>query len=331
MKSERVQDEVLQQMIFKISDAVVYLDSDFCMQWWNQPAGHLLELRPYHQQRRLVEILSYPEVNNFLKYPRGSLHLQLENHTTITLTLIPDSNSGCFLIVKNVSENHFTDKVRQDFVANVSHELRTPLTVMHGYLETLSEIDTEHQFHIIFQQMQQQTLRMKALVNDLLLLSRLEGQEIDKSSLTVIDIPRLLKEVRSAGLSLSNKRHAIDLNITSEASIMGDVSELRSAFSNLLFNAIRYTPEGGHVTLRWFEQDKYLCFSVKDTGIGIPHQHISRITERFYRVDQGRSRDAGGTGLGLAIVKHVLLRHNASLEINSKEKEGSEFICSFHA
>ncbi len=316
-------------LISRLSDAIVYLDKDFNIFWWNPSAASLLDLKKRHKNRPITERISHPDFEDFLKHRGDSLELELKRNTAVAVMLLSYGNSDYLLVAKDISEGYFLNKMRQDFVANVSHELRTPLTVMHGYLETLIERGKEEPYFSIFQYMQQQTQRMSDIVTDLLLLSRLEGQEVDTDNCVEINIHQLLDDVLASGLTLSNKNHIITLEINSDENVYGNVSELRSAFSNLLFNAIRHVAEKGTINLTWYKDNNHLKFSVKDNGVGISKKHIPRLTERFYRVDKGRARDAGGTGLGLAIVKHVLIRHNAKLIIESEEGKGSEFICCF--
>ncbi len=225
------------------------------------------------------------------------------------------------------------ERMRQDFVANVSHELRTPLTVIHGYLETLihQDLDETKYLRKIFLQMHQQTLRMENLIEDLLLLSRLESEEEDDDTeKSIVNVPKLLKAIcKEANTFSGEQKHSIQLKVEPKLFIEGNAFELRSLFSNIIFNAVKYTPAGGNILIRWFNKNNSVYFSVKDTGIGIAAKHIPRLTERFYRVDPGRSRRSGGTGLGLAIAKHVLLRHQAKLDVESKVGVGSVFTCIF--
>jgi two-component system phosphate regulon sensor histidine kinase PhoR len=220
--------------------------------------------------------------------------------------------------------------MRRDFVANVSHELRTPLTVVSGFVENLEDMSDLNQdsarraLHL----MAEQTRRMDNLVADLLTLSRLENEQSPLREESV-DIKALLDEVYQDGKLLSGERHSLRLETASTANLFGNRDELHSAFGNLLSNAIRYTPEGGEILLRWFERGGQPVFSVQDSGIGIAAQHIPRLTERFYRVDRSRSRETGGTGLGLAIVKHIAMRHQAKLEVVSEEGKGSTFALVF--
>lgn len=222
------------------------------------------------------------------------------------------------------------DKMRQDFVANVSHELRTPLTVIHGYLETLlDQTDDDHPWHEILMQMYQQSENMEKLVADLLLLARLETDQptIDKAPVAVAS---MLKNICEEAKVLSgDKQHQFNLELDYELNISGQERELRSAFSNIIFNAVNYTPANGNITVKWYCDGNKIKLAVTDTGIGIEQKHIPRLTERFYRVDKARSRSKGGTGLGLAIIKHVLLRHHAQLQIESEVSKGSTFTCVF--
>lgn len=224
------------------------------------------------------------------------------------------------------------EKIRQDFVANVSHELRTPLTVMHGYLESLvnRKGDNVKVTKKIVSQLYQHTLRMENIVNDLLLLSRLEGgqqQELEEKSVNVCELLKhICEDAKEIG---SIKKHKIELIVDEHLNLLGSKEELKSVFTNLVINAVKYTPADGCIIIRWFLKDGQAIFSVEDTGIGIEPKHIPRLTERFYRVDKARSRDSGGTGLGLAIVKHVLMRHNADLTIKSELNIGSVFTCIF--
>lgn len=221
-------------------------------------------------------------------------------------------------------------RMRQDFVANVSHELRTPLTVIHGYIEILLSAykNSDPKLYEIWQKVFEQAERMEHLVADLLLLSKLESEEpISKKE--PCKVPELIKKIVIDAEGLSKGRHKIMCDIDLKLDLLGETAEIRSAFSNLVMNAVHYTPDAGEICLNWYADKKALYFEVKDNGIGIPSKHIPRLTERFYRVDKGRSRQSGGTGLGLAIVKHVLMRHEASLEIQSEVGKGSTFTAIF--
>jgi two-component system, OmpR family, phosphate regulon sensor histidine kinase PhoR len=228
-----------------------------------------------------------------------------------------------------ISHIQHLERMRQDFVANVSHELRTPLTVIHGYLETLMAQPENRHLGKIFMQMFQQTLRMQNLIADLLLLS---AMEIDEQNATVkhpVHVSGLLELITEEARILSANKHRIVLESDDDLCLQGNENELRSLFSNIIFNAVKYTPAGENIHISWQKQKKNAIFKVVDTGIGIAKEHIPRITERFYRVDKARSRESGGTGLGLAIAKHVLIRHDGQLKIKSQVGKGSTFSCIF--
>ena len=223
--------------------------------------------------------------------------------------------------------------MRRDFIANVSHELRTPLTVVGGFVETLADAPdlpaTESKRY--FDLMLDHTRRMQHLLDDLLTLSQLESDDHALKDDVPINVHELAGALKSDAESLSRGRHNIQLKLDSQAGLKGNLQEVRSALGNLVSNAVRYTADGGKITLSWREQGDEGVFSVADTGEGIAPEHIPRLTERFYRVDRSRSRETGGTGLGLAIVKHVLARHGARLDIQSIPGKGSTFSVAFPA
>lgn len=224
------------------------------------------------------------------------------------------------------------ERIRQDFVANVSHELRTPLTVIHGYLETLldQDLDETRPWKKIFLQMHQQTMRMENLVENLLLLSRLESREIGKRIELPVDVSAMLVNICSEAKELSGDlNHVFQLNVDNKLKLLGWPEELYSLFSNIIFNSVKYTPAEGLIEIEWMKKNDCAFFVVRDTGIGIAEEHIPRLTERFYRVDPARTRASGGTGLGLALAKHILLRHQAELIIESTFGKGSVFTCVF--
>ncbi|HYF97962.1 MAG TPA: ATP-binding protein, partial [Coxiellaceae bacterium] len=213
-----------------------------------------------------------------------------------------------------------------------SHELRTPLTVIHGYLEILlsQTQDSSPQYQTIFEEMYQQTTRMENLVENLLLLARLENDEAMSEIQSEVNVAQLLTRICQEAEQLSGKaKHHITLKADENLKLLGVEDELRSLFSNIIFNAVKYTPANGTIQVEWFSKKDKAYFAVTDSGIGIAAKDIPRITERFYRVDKARSRASGGTGLGLAIAKHVLLRHNGQLDIESKLAEGTRFCCIF--
>lgn len=257
----------------------------------------------------------------------------------LDLQLIALGNNQKLLISRDMTQLEKVDVMRRDFIANVSHELRTPLTVVGGFLETLSDMDgaVPKSLQGYFAMMEEQTARMRRIIEDLLTLSTIESNTGSPDN-SEINMASLLKSVQNDAIGLSqslNKaRHRILLEVDAELNLKGSVDELRSVFSNLVSNAIRYTPENtakghGKIVIGWQMQNKQPVFSVRDSGIGIEAQHIERLTERFYRVDKSRSRETGGTGLGLSIVKHILIRHQAKLDISSEFGVGSTFSVIF--
>jgi two-component system phosphate regulon sensor histidine kinase PhoR len=252
--------------------------------------------------------------------------------TALSVHLVPYGEKEKLLMARDITGWERLETMRRDFVANVSHELRTPLTVVSGFLETLSDLNgpDPEMTRRSLQLMSQQTQRMTHLVEDLLTLSRLEST-YNPPREDEVDIPELSRSVYQEALALSASRHQITLHINTESWMRGSTDELRSALGNLVSNAVRYTPDKGAIDILWESTDGGLVFSVRDTGIGIESHHISRLTERFYRIDRSRSRETGGTGLGLAIVKHAVARHQASLDVDSKQGSGSRFAIRFPA
>lgn len=240
----------------------------------------------------------------------------------------PIDKETCLVMLRDHTRMHHLEKMRTDFVGNVSHELRTPLTVILGFLENLTSADDLKPAHARgMKLMQEQAIRMNNLVNDLLMLSRLESDET--KPMTAVDMPRLLMQVfdHAGANNQSDPQagHLLNIHLDTDKHILGIESYLYSAVYNLVTNAIKYTPNGGEIDIIWEEVAGETHLSVIDNGIGIAQKHLSRLTERFYRVDNGRSRATGGTGLGLAIVKHVLNKHDARLEISSKQGQGTTF------
>ena len=249
----------------------------------------------------------------------------------IQLLITRYGNNEHLMLVRDVTRIHQLEQMRKDFIANVSHELRTPLTVIFGYLETLLDNveEVNPRWVRALQQMHQQGGRMQTLLNDLLLLAKLEATDYPSDN-HPLDIRTLLETITEDAQELSGgKNQQISLDLESDVHLKGSETEVRSAFSNLIFNAVKYTPAEGKIRVRWWSDERGAHLSVQDSGIGIEPKHLPRLTERFYRVDSSRASNTGGTGLGLAIVKHVLLRHRGSLEINSVPGKGSVFTCHF--
>lgn len=248
----------------------------------------------------------------------------------LEIWLIPLVSKQKLLISRDITQLEKVDSMRRDFIANVSHELRTPLTVVGGFIETLSDMEgaVPDSIRSYFDMMQDQTTRMRRLIEDLLTLSHIESNTQPPED-RLIEMSALVNMLHNDAKALSNGKHKISVDIDEHLNLTGAVDELLSALSNLVSNAVRYTPEGGEIRISWQPRNKQAVFSVTDNGIGIEQQHIDRLTERFYRVDRSRSRETGGTGLGLSIVKHILTRHQARLEIRSTLGKGSTFSAIF--
>jgi len=315
-----------------LPDAAVVLGKDDEIEWANAAAKNVLGLQSSDRGQRIPNLIRYPVFVRYLNIGNFNETIIMPSPTQsniILLVRIVSYGAGLrLLIAQDVTQLRKIEQMRKDFVANVSHELRTPLTVLKGYLETLQELEqplTPLMSHSI-QQMQEQSERMQYLVDDLLLLSNLETQP--KKTLCV-DIPTLLDKICKENENLNNSAGRIELTLETNAHIKGDEHELRSAFSNLLVNALKYSPLNSIVKIRWRQTSQNLILDIEDEGEGISETEIPRITERFYRIDVKRTYKVAGTGLGLAIVKHVLLRHDAHLVINSELHKGSTFSCVF--
>ncbi len=319
-----------------LPDAIIALNPRGEILWWNRAATILFELKD-HQDTYIGDLLTQSEFKEFLtRKTHKPIEIQLlnEHKTIVSCSLVNYDEEQQLLIAKDVTRIRRLEMMRRDFVANVSHELRTPLTVVHGYLENLIEQDKAEKNPLtsIYNQMYQQTVRMGKLIKDLLLLSRLEIKLPDEDSLPKVKVGLMLQEICKDAKSLSgSNNHNIQLNVDPTLGLYGQEDELRSAFSNIIFNAVKYTPPNGNIYVEWFKGAEGALLRVHDSGIGIAPEHIPRLTERFYRVDKARSRSSGGTGLGLAIVKHVLKRHRARLYIDSESDAGSTFSCKFRA
>ncbi|MBI3902346.1 MAG: phosphate regulon sensor histidine kinase PhoR [Nitrosomonadales bacterium] len=327
----------MEQATSALPEGVVILDDTDHIEWCNPLAEKhfgLDSVRDIGQQitylARQPEFVQYLTMRDFSEplILRGSR----EGSLVLSLKLILYGSGKRLLISRDITHLERIETMRRDFVANVSHELRTPLTVVNGFVETLHDMPSlendmaRRALHL----MGEQTQRMEHLVDDLLTLSRLEDA-LNTLQEETVAAPVLMRTLLQEGQALSGGRHILRLELESEYSLLGNAEELRSAFGNLVTNAIRYTPQGGEIVLRSFERDGQPVFSVRDSGIGIASQHIPRLTERFYRVDRSRSRETGGTGLGLAIVKHIVNRHQAKLDISSEEGRGSTFSIVFPA
>jgi two-component system phosphate regulon sensor histidine kinase PhoR len=326
----------VQESTAALKDAVIMLDSDGNLEWWNRAAETLLGLKTPQD--------SGQPVTNLVRHPRFKEYFEQENYLEpleipspisdrlrIQLHITRYGNNEHLMLVRDVTRIHQLEQMRKDFVANVSHELRTPLTVIAGYLETLLDNveEVNPRWVRALTQMQQQGVRMQTLLNDLLLLAKLEATDYPSDNQPVA-IDSLLQSIKGDAQALSGQRNQrITLDAEPGVRLKGSEAELRSAFSNLVFNAVKYTQDEGQIRIRWWADAQGAHLSVQDSGIGIDPKHLPRLTERFYRVDSSRNSTTGGTGLGLAIVKHVLLRHRGRLEISSVPGHGSTFTCHF--
>lgn len=315
----------------QLPDAVVLLDQHQQIRWFNHAAENLLGLRrPQDRGIGLQQRLQASELSGWLQdgshEPLNDITAPGHPESQLNVSMLPFGQRQHLLLARDVSHLNRLEQVRRDFVANVSHELRTPLTVIHGYLELIDPEDMPELAGVIGE-MRVQSKRMGQIVEDLLTLSRLETQF--QLSDERVPMAALLATVRKEAEALSQGRHQISLESTAEADLLGSPKDLHSAFSNLASNAVRYTPSGGSIVIRWKRDADGATYSVTDTGFGIPATHLARLTERFYRVSSSRSRDSGGTGLGLSIVKHVLNLHQAQLHVDSAPGTGSTFACHF--
>lgn len=314
-----------------LPNGVIVIDENDRILWCNPCAETHFGIRlDQDRDQSLTYLVRHPDFVYHLSgnHPDKPLLLKLDQPSkrTLAIQVVPYSAHERLLVSLDLSQMERDEEVRRDFVANVSHELRTPITVLGGFIETLQdgpELDQATR-NRIFNTMQSQTQRMQELVEELLLLSRLESDQ-EASTNDAVEVGQLMRQVAQSAEHLSQGRHTIEVTIQSHDSILGSSKELLSAFSNLVSNAVRYTPDGGTIRLSWSREQGAGVFSVQDNGIGIEKEHIPRLTERFYRVDRARSRDTGGTGLGLAIVQRIAMRHDATLNITSELGKGSLF------
>lgn len=314
--------------------AVVMINKQGNLDWWNFAAENLLGFQ-YSKDRN-------QSITNLVRNPRFSEYFHSEKYDETLKMEAPGESSKILefqialfgenerlMIVRDITQLHRLESMRKDFVGNVSHELGTPITVIKGYLEAiLDNLDTlDEKWHKPMRQMRQQSLRMENIVRDLLLLSSLETKGLTRTQ-DVIDLEKLFSEIENDSQQMfKDKEHSFELACIPSIAIVGKRSELYSAISNLVVNAAKYTPAGGHIKLSAEMGVDSFDITVEDNGIGIEKHHIPRLTERFYRIDGSRSSDTGGTGLGLAIVKHILARHEGELEVESQYGKGSRFVC----
>ncbi|WP_269533585.1 phosphate regulon sensor histidine kinase PhoR [Chitinimonas sp. BJYL2] len=338
-KSQRMLTAALDRFVAAgeaMPEGVVVLDTNDRIEWCNpRSMAHLGLDRAKDIGQHIAYLVRVPAFQRYLTAQDYSQPVVLRDihggDVVLSVQLVPFDSTRKLLLTRDITQLERVQTVHRDFVANVSHELRTPLTVVGGFLETLLDMPDmdaqtrQSQLTMMFEQ----TSRMQRLVEDLLTLSRLENGAEGRDAR--VDVPALARLLVTEAEGLSKGRHTFRLELGSDAALRGNYDELHSAFGNLVSNAVRYTPDQGEIRILWKVEDGVASFAVKDTGIGIEAQHIPRLTERFYRVDRGRSRATGGTGLGLAIVKHIAQRHQARLEISSEMGKGSCFAIRFPA
>ncbi|HYJ42084.1 MAG TPA: phosphate regulon sensor histidine kinase PhoR [Steroidobacteraceae bacterium] len=314
-------------------DGVVMLDPQGEIVWFNRKAGELLDLsRRADLGLRIDNLVRHPD---FVRYLHGGqfsmpviVRLDTPTERFIAFQVISYGEDQRLLMLRDVTREVRMEQMRKDFVANASHELRSPLTVVAGYLENFSADPGLGELAAPVAEMRRQTDRMTRIIEDLLELSRFEANDAPIKG-QPIDVSAMASMLRKDVLARPVHPRQVEVVIESAAQLIGEEAMVQSAFSNLVDNAAKYTPPDGSMQIRWWTDEEGGHFSVRDTGPGISSEHIPRLTERFYRVDPGRSRETGGSGLGLAIVKHALHRHGGRLEIESVEGRGSTFTCHF--
>jgi two-component system phosphate regulon sensor histidine kinase PhoR len=323
--------EKVQASTTAFRDGALMTNSQGELEWWNEAANSLLGLNAEQDKNQAI--------THYIRHPEFKAYFDSEDHTKPLEITSPINHNKTLefyisfvglkdrlIVCKDISQLKQLEAMRQDFIANASHELRTPLTVIAGYLETFIEYKDElpSRWGRALSQMNQQSIRMQNLISDLLMLSKLESKDITQHER--VPLHPLLAQITDDAIALSAGKHYVHLDCE-EIDIKGIAMELSSAFSNVIFNAVKYTPANGDIYIHCYKGEKSLQLAVKDTGIGIDSIHHSRLTERFYRADPSRHNDTGGTGLGLAIVKHILLRHDGHMEIKSELGKGSTFTC----
>ncbi len=316
-----------------LPDGVIVLARSRRVIWFNESAGRLIRIAAPRDRGKLVDdflplaarkwLIEGPNVEPLIDVPAPH-----DDNLRLSLRLIPYADDQLMLVVRDISNLMRLEQVRRDFVANVSHELRTPLTVLHGYLDMI-EPDEVPQWAPMLADLRNQSRRMAQIVEDLLTLSRLEAQQEPPDER--VAMRPMLSALKREAEALGQGRHKVQIHLDTDRDLRGSNQYLHSAFSNLVTNAVRYTPPEGSIDIHWEAVPEGLRFRVVDTGYGIPAEHLPRVTERFYRVSTSRSRGSGGTGLGLSIVKHALHVHQARLEIESEVGRGSTFACIFPA
>ncbi len=311
-----------------LPDAVVLTTEEGTIFWCNGLAQQYLSLRwPEDNGQNILNLLRYPEFSRYIRQRdfARSLTVVLNNQRHMEFRVMSYSEGQWLMVARDVTQMHQLEGARRNFFANASHELRTPLTVLQGYLEMMDDETMNPRTRSkALKTMQEQTRRMDGLVRQLLTLSRIEAAPaLDLTE--QVDIPAMLHLLQREAAALSQGQHTIDFHIDSTLRVFGNDEQLRSAISNLVYNAVNHTPEGTHISISWRRTRQGAELKVCDNGPGIDAEHLPRLTERFYRVDKARSRATGGSGLGLAIVKHALTHHHSRLEISSQPQQETCF------
>ncbi len=317
-----------------LDEGLIILDQERSVDWWNPAAAKLLGLRKEDLYQPITNLLRTPAFVKFIQNGAFELPLELpapnQSQRLLQFSARVFGDNEIVLVIMDITRLRQLEEMRKEFVGNISHELRTPLTVLTGYIETLQDQDLQNlppAWPKALQQMGQQTERMNLLAEDLVMLSRLETTDV--SVKTVVNLDTLFEPIIDNARVLSQGKHNIRFTSCEQPLLKGDAKELHSALSNLVYNAVKHNPEGCDIAIAITRNGDALTVNISDTGLGIDPLHIPRLTERFYRADSSRATQSGGTGLGLAIVKHVLLRHNAELEIASTLGKGATFTCRF--
>lgn len=323
----------IQEITSALKDGVIILDWRGHLDFWNPAAQRLIGFHTKDQGQSVINFIRHPKFVSYFESGEYSEPLELPSPRSaskqLQFQITRFGQNERLIVVRDISQIHRLEQMRQDFIANVSHELRTPLTVINGYVETIADNNTVATWTKPLQQILQQGKRMSLLINDLLVLSHLETTEIGHNQ-KPLELEPLLISVKNEAEALGNdKNQTIRLHCEAPVTLLANEKELHSAFSNLAVNAVKYTQENGVIDLRLWKDKNHYYFSVTDNGPGIDDKHLPRLTERFYRVDASRNSGTGGTGLGLAIVKHVLMRHDGELKITSEVGKGSVFTCVF--
>ena len=314
-----------------LQDGGIILNSAHEIVWFNSAVTTLLGFDPVRDRgQRVDNLIRHPDFVTYQEDPQGEVVIPSprDSERYLAIQLIPYGRGQSLAIIRDVTRQVRLERTRRDFIANASHELRSPLTVISGYLDALAEGgELPESWEAPITETQRQVDRMTTILSDLIELTRLESSE-DEAEYEFVNVRELLEPIH-AEFSNRSKSPRLELRLDAELALLGNESEVHSIFFNLINNAVRFTSEAGHIQIQWRRDGAAAVFSVADTGIGIQEEHLPRITERFYRVDKGRSRETGGTGLGLAIVKHAVQRHNGRLSIESQMGKGSTFGCHF--